>query len=176
MLGQAIELAVFGPEVMPPLRQAMRLVDRDQGQGHGFEPFQRLRAEQRFRRDIEKIELPRRDRPPDRAAFLEGEIGIQRRRPHARIAQRGDLIRHQRDERRDHKPQPRPAECRNLITQRLPPARRHQHEGVLARDHMIDDLRLLSAKGVVAVNGLQNVQGIGGHGGWANRTKFMRPS
>ncbi len=43
------------------------------------------------------------------------------------------------------------------------PACRHQHEGVITGDHMIDDLGLPPPKGVIAVNGLENFEGFWGH-------------
>ena len=43
-------------------------------------------------------------------------------------------------------------------------ARRHQDEGVVSRDQMLDDLPLPPAEGVIAVNGLQNGEWICRHG------------
>ncbi len=87
---------------------------------------------------------------------------IERRGPHACLTQGGDLIGHQRQQRRHdqaHAQTLSPPDKRgNLIAQRLAAPGRHQHEGVAAADDVVDNARLRPAKGVVAVNIFQNVE------------------
>ena len=86
-LGENLELAVFGPEVVTPLRDAVRLVDREQRQCRCVRKAPSVRScTQALGRDIEKIEAARRELPLDlilRAAILRR---IQKRGLDAEIA------------------------------------------------------------------------------------------
>ncbi len=55
-LGQCPELAILGPEIMTPLRNAMCLVDGKQGDAAAGQQAQRPFLEQTFRCDIDEIE------------------------------------------------------------------------------------------------------------------------
>ena len=58
---------------------------------------------------------------------------------------------------------------RDLVTKRLSSARRHEDEGIVSRHDMLDDIALASAERVIAVNGLEYLQRVGGHGGFLLR-------
>ncbi len=49
------ELAIFGAEVVPPLRDAVGFVDREQGNFQSREKREDARGEQRFGRDVEQL-------------------------------------------------------------------------------------------------------------------------
>src|SRR5438552_8038942 len=66
--------------------------------------------------------------------------------------QRVDLVLHQRDQRGYHDADARPQQCRDLVTHRLAAAGRHQHDGVAARNNVLDDLELLAAEAVEPEN------------------------
>ncbi len=57
---------IFGPEVMAPLRDAMRLVDRQQRDLGALEKSERVRFHQPLRRDIDETQFAARD--ADRAS------------------------------------------------------------------------------------------------------------
>jgi hypothetical protein len=65
-LGYDRQADIFRPKVVPPLRHAMRLVDREQGDVGAAEQSEAARRQQPLRRDIEQVEIageqPRLDR------------------------------------------------------------------------------------------------------------------
>jgi hypothetical protein len=130
----------------------MRLVDGEKRDARAAQQLEAARHQQALGRDIEEIE-----RRVAHVALDLGGLGARERRveigrAHARLAQRIDLILHQRDQRRHHHAKARPHQRRDLIAQRLPAARRHQHQGVAAGDGVADDILLLAAKGGIAEN------------------------
>ncbi len=159
------ELQVLRAEVVAPLRDAVRLVDRDQRDMHSIEQFQEAGRDGALGRDVEQVEFARAQRRLDLARFARGERGVERRCAHAGLTQRGDLVLHQRDQRRDDDPASLAQQRRQLVTHRLAAAGRHQHERVARADQVHDDLVLLAAKRVVAEDPAQYLQRGGGvHG------------
>ena len=63
------ERRIFGTEVVAPLRNAMRLVDRKHRDLGALEQIERLGLEQAFRRDIEEPQLAAREVFEHRAIF-----------------------------------------------------------------------------------------------------------
>src|SRR5580658_8531102 len=53
-LAQHAELAVFRPELVAPLRNAVRLVDREELERNAAEPSQRVVPDQTLRREIKE--------------------------------------------------------------------------------------------------------------------------
>ena len=144
---EAVEGAVFGPEIMAPLRNAMGLVDGDQREARGFQPVEGLGLQQRFRSHVEEVQLAPLDIAPEQILFRAPEPGIERRRLDAGLPERRHLVFHQRNEGRDDEADARAHQRRDLVAERLASAGRHQDEGVIARDHMLDDLPLPLAEG-----------------------------
>ena len=105
---QPPQIAIVGPEVMPPLRDAVRFVDGDEGQVQLGQPVEQPGRGQPLGRDIQQLDLAGPDTRPEGGAGLGIERGIQSRGGHAQLVQRGDLIAHQGDERRDHQRQAGP--------------------------------------------------------------------
>ncbi len=147
---ELVEHQVVLAKVVAPLRDAMRLVDRDQRQRHAGEHLERLLLHEPLGRDVEKLQ-GRALEIGDHVLLLgTRECRVQERRPHARVAQRADLILHQRDQRRDHDADPVAQQRGDLVAERLAAAGRHQHERVAARFRCRDDRALLAAEGFVA--------------------------
>ncbi len=157
-LAEHTKAEIFRPEVVPPLRHAVRLVDRDQRHRHARQQFQRALADQALRRHVNHLEPPGEQIALDRRRLAGRQARVQRRRGHAELAQRRHLIVHQRDQRRHHHAHAIAHQRRHLIAQRLATARGHDHQRVAAADHVIDDGRLPAAKGVVAEDAGEDVE------------------
>ena len=103
------ELEVVGPEVVAPLRDAMRLVDREQGDPCTRPAGRGSRRQQPLRRHVEQVELALAHRALDArpaARKSSDELSAAARTPSWR--QRRDLVLHQRDQRRDDDGRARP--------------------------------------------------------------------
>ena len=96
------ELAVFAAEIVAPLRHAMRLVDGEQRDRAAIEQRQEARRQQALGRDVEQVELAGQQFALDPGRGFAVEGGIEEFGAHAQLAQRLDLVLHQRDQRRDH--------------------------------------------------------------------------
>ena len=144
------ELLVVGPEIVPPLRDAMSLVDGKEGDRTAREKLQAARGHEALGRNIEQIQRRRANGLLDLGDFARGQARIERAGPHPSLAQRLHLILHQRDQRRNDDAQTGAQQGGDLIAQRLAAARRHQHDGILASDHMLDNCQLLATESVEA--------------------------
>src|SRR5258708_6306110 len=71
-LGKDRQADIFRAEVVPPLRYAMRLVDRKQGDISAIEQSEATRRQQPLRRNIEQIEVSGDEARLDRGCFAEG--------------------------------------------------------------------------------------------------------
>ena len=78
------ELLVFRTEIVTPLRNAVRLVNREQGQRRALEQTETARRHQPFRRDVEEVQRGRR-RPPVRWRRLRPAIAANSRRRRERL-------------------------------------------------------------------------------------------
>ncbi len=131
-LGYHRQADIFRTEVVPPLRHAMRFVDRKQSDARAAEQSEAARRQQPLRRDIEQVKIAREQPRLDLGGFVERQRGIQHRRLDAGLEQARDLVAHQRDQRRDHDAAALAQEGRQLIAQRLAAAGRHQHQAIAA--------------------------------------------
>src|SRR5262245_28902340 len=147
---------------MAPLRNAVGLIDGDEGEVRRLQPVEAL--QECFRGDVEEVELTPLDIAPEKILFRAEEPGIERRRLHAGLSERRHLVFHERNEGRDDEANARTRQRRNLVAERLASARRHQDEGVISRDHMLDNFLLPPAEGVIAVNCLQDGEWVYRHG------------
>ena len=160
-LGDRRQADIFRAEIVPPLRHAMRLVDRKQRDLGPAEQGEAARRQQPLRRDIEQVEIAGDQPPLDLGGFLERQRRIQHRRLDAGLEQARDLVAHQRDQRRDHDAAAFAQQRRQLIAQRLAAAGRHQHQAIAAVGDMPDDLLLRAAKGRQAEHGIQHGKRVG---------------
>ena len=166
-LVQQRQLQVFGPEIVAPLRDAMRLVDREQRELRAVQQIEAARGGQPLGRDVEHVELAGEQRALGGPRRIGVERRVEERCAHAQLGQRRDLILHQCDQRRDDDAGALPDERWNLIAQRLAAAGRHEHQRIAAGHDMVDDLALRVAKCGVAKGVAQDPSGSGqglGHG------------
>ncbi len=121
---------------------------------------QRLRAVQPLGRDVQEVEVAGEVRLLDRLSLGRGLGRIEVRRPHAVGDEGVDLVVHERDERTHHQAGARTYQGRHLVRDALAAAGRHEHDGVAAVDHALDDVGLIAAERVVAVDLVQDLAGI----------------
>ena len=149
-LVQHRQLNVFRPEIVPPLRHAMRFVDGEQADARALQQFLETGRHQALRRDVEQVDLTVAQRALGRHRLGARQRRIQIRGAHAHFGERGHLILHQRDQRRHDDARAETAfaahQRRNLIAQRLAAARRHQHEAIAAAGDVLDNFALLSSE------------------------------
>ena len=145
---------------MPPLRNAVRLVDGEKGEAGARQQLQATRRHQPLGRDIEQIEGPVANGALDLGGLAGRQPRIEGRRAHPRLAQRVDLVLHQRDQRRHDDADARTQQRRDLVAQRLAAAGRHQHDGVAADDDVFDNRKLLAAEAVKPENLAQHPLGL----------------
>ena len=124
---------VLGPEVVAPVRDAVRLVDCDQ---HGLALREHLGEaghRQALGRDEQEVEL---------AVEIRAQHGLRLAAPAARVdalgaqaarAELRDLVVHQRDQRRDDQRRAAARQPRQLVAERLARAGRHDEQRVLAQ-------------------------------------------
>ena len=146
VVGQTCQLAIFGAELVAPLRHAVRLVDREQRERQARQPLHRAVAQQPLRRDVQQIELLLDQVARDAARLGRIEVGVQRAGRNAELPQRRHLVVHQRDQRRDDHGGARPTQRGDLEADALAAAGRHQHQRIAAGDDVADHLFLLAAK------------------------------
>jgi len=142
---------------MPPLRDAVRLVDGKQGNPQALQESQHARLHQALRSQVEKLDLPGTDTLGDLALLVGTQCRVECHGRHAQFIEGRDLVFHQGDQRRDHHCQAFAQQARHLIAQRLAAAGGHQHQGIGACGHALDNRRLLTAKGVVTENILEDM-------------------
>ena len=182
-LGELGEREVVGAEVVAPLRDAVRLVDREQGDAAALEePLGGLGVEP-LGRDVEQVELAGQVGALDLGPLGRLLAGVQVGGAHAVAHEGVDLVVHERDERRHHHARALAQQRRDLVAEALAATGRHEHDGVAATRDLRDDLGLLAAEGVVAEDGVQRLggrveprrRGAGDAGrGWRGRRRGAR--
>ena len=184
LLMQERQSPVFGPKVMPPLADAMRLVDGKQAKQalliQRAQLPQHARGVEPLRRHVEQGQLGALQPGLHLLGLLKAQAGIEKGRRHARLQQSAHLIVHQRNQGRDHHRNPQAGALagngRYLIAQRLAAAGRHEHQGVAAGDHMLDDVLLRAAKTVVTEDLAEDLQRlVGHHWPWPRQTLTVAP-
>ena len=157
-LGEHRQADVLGPEIVAPLRDAVRLVDGDEGDLRLRQQRKAALGQQALRRHVEQVQAALTHGALDVRGFSRTQRRIEERRPHARFLQRCHLVLHQRDQGRHDDADPGPDQRRNLVAQRLAAAGGHQHQGVPARAHMLDDGLLGSSELAVAEHPAQGFE------------------
>ena len=124
-LQEVPDFQVAGPEILPPLGDAMGLVHRHQGQGQtpgGGEKGLRL---QPLRGHIEDAVGPLRQPPANGVLLLKGQGAVQVGRRDAQGFQGHHLVLHQGNQRGDHQGNPLQQQGGNLVAQGFSPAGGH---------------------------------------------------
>ena len=142
---------------MAPLADAMGFVDGHQGERHALEAFQHGGLHQAFGGEVEQVQRAIADAAPDVPARFEGGARVQPFRRHTRLLQGGDLVGHQRDQRRDDKAETRPDERGDLIAQALAAAGGQHRERAAPGQQLADHAGLKPAKVRVAEGAAQDV-------------------
>jgi hypothetical protein len=155
---QNAERLVVTAKIVAPLRDAMRLVDREEGDPAPAQHVEAMRHHQAFGRHVEEVERPVADRTLDRPGIARRQSGIERGGAHTGLPQGVDLVLHQRDQGRDDDSDPGAQQRRQLIAQGFAAAGRHQHDRVAAADNVLDDLLLMTAKAGVAEDAAQEAE------------------
>ena len=157
------ELQVVGPEVVAPLRDAVRLVDREQRDLRLAELREEALVVEALRRDVEQLETPVAQAVGDGAHLVRVEARVEPRRVDALAREEVDLILHQRDQRRDDDRHAVEQQRGQLVAEALARAGREDRERGAAGEQRLDDLLLAGAELCVAEAGGENLGG-GGHG------------
>ena len=166
-LAQPAQLGILGPEIVAPLRHAVRLVDGDQRQRDLPQPVDESRVHQAFRRDIQQVEFAGVKSREDLTSFVRAERRVVKGRGDAVCPECVNLVLHQRNQRRYDQCDAVTEQRRQLVTQRLAAAGGHQHEGVVARHQPLDDFALQRPELVQAEHLAQRIgQRVCGGGGW----------
>jgi len=141
---------VFGPEVMAPLRDAMRLVDGEPGHPEAPQPVDQPLAGQPLGRDEEQAQIAGVEPVPGLGRLALAVHRIERGGGDAGPHQLADLIAHQGDQRRDDEGEPAGDEGGKLVAHRLAGARRHHRENVAAGKRGFDHFPLTGAEIIIA--------------------------
>ena len=142
--GGVREAEVVGPEVVAPLRDAVRLVDHEQPDARGAEALHEAARREALGRHVEQPQVARR------RALERGGVGarlllrVDERHAVAEAArlERLDLVLHQRHERRDDHREVVAQQAGQLVAERLARAGGHHHEHVAARQGGLAGLAL----------------------------------
>jgi hypothetical protein len=143
---------VLGPEVVAPGRDAVRLVDGEQGEAArggalGGDRRDEGGVAEALGRDVEQAQLAAREGggAPLPVGALDVRVDAGGGDPPR--AQRGDLVLHQRDQRREDEDRPLLRQRRQLVDERLAAAGRPDDERVAAREQVVDHGALPAAEG-----------------------------
>ena len=162
---------IIGPEVMPPLRETVRLIHREQGNLHLPQRGNEHAAAEAFRCDVDEFVFAAPHPGDALLLFIKREGAVDQRRGDAPVVQGIDLILHQRDQRADNDGHAVHHHGRKLVAKRFSPTGGHDNERVLTRENGRNDLLLPVKEGTEAEVTLQRFAGImdgglfGRHGG-----------
>ena len=138
------EAEVVGPEVVPPLRDAVGLVDHEEPDARRAHPLEEAGRREALGRHVEEPQLAGQ-RPLERGG-VGARVLLRVDERHAVAeparAQRLHLVLHERHERRDHDRQVVAQEAGKLVAERLARAGGHDHEHVAARQRRLAGLAL----------------------------------
>ena len=140
------EPAVLRAEVVPPLADAVRLVDGDEAHAHLRQPAHEAVAavaDQALGRHVQQARVSLAHGAHDVALLVLVEGAVVAGGRHAVGVQAVHLVLHQRDERRNDHRQPRLEQRRRLEAERLAAARRHHEQRVAAGEDRVHDLALV---------------------------------
>lgn len=157
--GKDAELLVFGAEIVPPLADTMRLVNGKQTDGLLVEKTQKAVGNQAFRCDIKQFQTALGKLVGNLARLICRCAAVDCRCFNPGHMQAGHLVVHQRNQRRYDNRHAFAHQRGNLVTQRLAPARRHQHHQTPAACQSIDDSLLPAAKFGITEYFVQNLFG-----------------
>ena len=141
-IGQRGKLSVLRTEVVTPLTDTVRFIDRKKRDFLTIELIQETFGKKPFGRNVQKVELAPFDGPPGVGGFSSTEVGSVGDSTHTHLVQLRDLVLHERNQGRYHNAHARTAKGRHLITNRLAATGRHQDQCIAGIGNMPDDLCL----------------------------------
>ena len=147
---QQRQLEVIGPEIVAPLRHAVRLVDGEERDARLVEELEAACGHEALGRDVQQVEFARQQRLLNCSRGARRKRGVEEGRAHAELRERRHLVLHQRDQRRHDDARARAHQRRDLVTERLACAGGHQHQRVASVDDVADDGLLPVAKRRIA--------------------------
>ncbi len=148
LAGALGQLQVVGPEVVAPLRDAVRLVDREERDSRLREAGEEALVVEPLRRDVQELQRALLQPIEDRALLGGVEARIEPRGLDPVPLQEVDLVLHQRDQRRDHDRQPAEEEGRKLVAEALAGPGRKDRERRSPGEERLDDPFLAGPEGV----------------------------
>ena len=152
-LGEAGQLQVVGAEVVPPLGDAVRLVDGEERHRNPRDRLAEPLVVETFRGHVEEADRAFADGVHEGAHLVAGEGRIEAAGGHAAPGELVDLVLHQGDQRRDHEGQAGQQEGRDLIAERLAAAGGEDGRGGPAGQE-VPDHRFLSGAELAVAEGL----------------------
>ena len=156
------ELQIVGAEVVAPLRDAVRLVDREQRDLRLAELREEALVVEALGRDVQQLEASVAQAAGDGPHLVRGEARVEPRRVDALAREQVDLILHQRDQRRHDDRHAVEHQRGQLVAEALPRSGREDGEGGAAGEQGLDDLLLARAERCVSEAGGEDLGG-GGH-------------
>jgi hypothetical protein len=141
---------------VPPLRHAVRLVDREQRDLRAVQQRERRLGAQPLRREVEQVKLAGPELLLDHVLGPRVQRGVEEVGADPELPQRFHLVLHQRDQRGDDHAGARSDQRGDLVAERLAPACRHQHERIPAAGDVVDDLLLRAAEALETEHAVQH--------------------
>ena len=145
LLLEPLQAAIRRAEVVPPLTDAVRLVDHQQRNRAVTHEVAEVTIE-RFGGEEHQLVLAGAKGVHARPPFVEIQRGVDRGDSESETRDGVYLVLHQRDERRNHQHRSLEQACRQLIRERLARSGRHQRDTILSRQHRVDDFALARAE------------------------------
>ena len=132
---EPVQAEVVLAEIVPPLADAMGLVDGDHRQAGGLEDRHEVLHHQPLGRQVQQVQFPGRKAPRDAGAVRAVEGTVEQLRPQP-VGDRGvDLVLHQRDQRADDQARALHHVGGQLVAQALAPAGGHDGEHIPPGQH-----------------------------------------
>ena len=153
---QAAEVAqpgVVGAEVVPPLADAMGLVDRQQLDPRRADRIAKTPAAEPLRRHVNQAELAGRHPIQPRILLRRGQRAVDEAHRQTQRLKLIHLVLHQGDQRRDDQRQAIQGQGGQLVAEALSPAGRHHAQTILPGQDGRDDFLLPLAERIQAEAG-----------------------
>ena len=144
------EVAVAGAEVVAPLGDAVRLVDREEGDIDAAEPRDEATVGEALGRDVEEAEIALGGAAEDGGLLIAGNGRVDGGGGDAVAGEGVDLVLHQGEERGDDEGEAIEEEGGELVADALAAAGGEHGEGVAPGEHGGDDLGLAGEELAVA--------------------------
>ena len=121
----AAQAQVVRAEVMPPLAQAVRLINGQQGDGHAAQQAHEALLRKAFRSNINNLQTSGAQIPHHLSVFVRAQGGVDRGSGDVALLQGIHLVLHQRDEGRNDNREAGAAQGRELVAEGFAAARGH---------------------------------------------------